>query len=802
MSDEYSRRPALRILLGFLLLFSMNAFAQQKGQVRGQVLTSDNRPAPFVSVLVKGTAIGGLTMESGNYQLKNVPTGPQILLISVVGYEAVEVAIDVKTGVNQADIVRLKEDEKTLNEVTIRGKGRYDKQESDYVARIPIKNLENPQIYSTVSSELLKEQVVTNFDDALKNVPGVDKLWTSTGRGGDGAAYFTMRGFSIQPSMINGVAGLSNGGLDPANIERVEVIKGPSGTLFGSSLVNFGGLINLVTKKPHEVSKGEFSYTTGSYGLNRLTADVNTPLSDKVFFRVNGALHTENSFQDAGFKRTGFIAPSLLFKASDRLTVHLNAEVFTSKATNPLMVFLNRSRTLIAKTPKELGINWNRSFTSDDITVSTPTTNLYGQVSYKLSDKWTSQTNVSSSVRKSVGLYSYVMFLDAVKPANDTLLSRYVGDQNATTTTTSLQQNFIGDFRIGSVRNRVVAGLDYLGTKARTYSSYVLFDNVNSVRLNDVRYSQLTRPAVEAKLAQVTAPTKNTAESHTYSAYVSDVINVTDQLLAMLSVRFDRFDNKGTYNIRTGATTGAYTQNAVSPKFGLVYQVMKDRLSVFANYMNGFKNVGNGTQPDGSVAVFKPQQANQFEAGVKGEFFDGKLTGSVSYYDIYVSDITRPDPERVGFTIQDGNMSSKGIEFELAAHPVPGLNLIAGYAHNDSKNEKTDAGSIGRRTVGSGPADLANLWISYAPVAGSLKGLGFGIGGNYAGENIITNSAATGQFIVPAYTVLNATAFYDTPSLRFALKADNFTNQLYWKGWTTVEPQKPRSIAASVIFRY
>lgn len=787
--------------LSLILLLGSTGLWAQSGRIQGIISSSDGKPSQQVTVTVKGRSNGATSDESGLYTIEKIKAGTYTLRVSFIGLKTQERQVEVRENeTTQADFT-LEETSEQLQEVIVTAANKYGKKESEFVARLPIKNLENPQVYSTISKELLKEQVITNFDDALKNAPGIDKLWTSTGRGGDGAAYFTMRGFTLQASMINGIAGLSNGGLDPANIERIELIKGPSSTLFGGSLINFGGLINMVTKKPYETKGGEITYTAGSFGLNRLTADINTPLTDKVLFRVNGAYHYEGSFQDAGFKRTGFIAPSIIYKASDRLNFHLNTELYTSEATNPLMVFLNRSRQLIATNPAELNIDWKRSFTANDITVKTPTLNIYGQMNYKLSDQWTSQTNVSRSVRRSVGLYSYVMFLDATRVPTDTLLSRYVGDQNSTSTTTDIQQNFIGDFRIGNLRNRLVAGLDYLNVQSNNYSSYVLFDNVNSVRVNDPRYGRLTRSAVDAKLA-TGVPSRNTTDANTYSAYASDVLNVTDQLLIMASIRFDRFDNKGSYNVSTGVTSGAYVQNAVSPKFGAIYQILKDRLSVFGNYMNGFRNVGNTTQPDGSISVFKPQQANQWEGGVKMEILKGKLSGNVSYYDIYVTNVTRPDPARVGYTIQDGNASSKGVEIDITANLFPGLNLIAGYSHNDSKNEKTDAGSIGRRPVGAGPADLVNAWISYSPTKGALKGFGVGVGGNYAGKNMITNSAATGIFTIPEYTVLNASLFYNTPAFRFALKADNFTNQQYWKGWTTVEVQKPASVSASIAFKY
>ncbi len=162
-------------------------------------------------------------------------------------------------------------------------------------------------------------------------------MWSSTGRPNDGAGYFSMRGFAVQPSMINGIAGISNGSIDPANIEHIETIKGPSGTLFGSSLISFGGLINIVTKKPYDHFGGEVSYTGGSFGLHRVTADINTPLTanKSVLFRLNAAYHHENSFQDAGFRKSLFVAPSFTFNVNDRLTIDLNAEIYNGKATNP-----------------------------------------------------------------------------------------------------------------------------------------------------------------------------------------------------------------------------------------------------------------------------------------------------------------------------------------------------------------------------------------------------------------------------------------------------------------------------------
>jgi iron complex outermembrane receptor protein len=170
------------------------------------------------------------------------------------------------------------------------------------------------------------------------------------------------------------------------------------------------------------------------------------------------------------------------------------------------------------------------------------------------------------------------------------------------------------------------------------------------------------------------------------------------------------FNNKGTYDPVAGTTSGAYNQTALSPKFGAIYQVVKDRVSLFGNYLNGFTNE---TGANYSGQTFKPEQANQWEGGVKLNVFSGKLTGTFSYYDIQVKDVLRTDPAHPNFEIQNGTQLSKGVEAEVIATPFTGFDIVAGYAHNDSKYTDVDPTVDGLRPASSGPADMANLWLGY-----------------------------------------------------------------------------------------
>jgi iron complex outermembrane receptor protein len=146
------------------------------------------------------------------------------------------------------------------------------------------------------------------------------------------------------------------------------------------------------------------------------------------------------------------------------------------------------------------------------------------------------------------------------------------------------------------------------------------------------------------------------------------------------------------------------------------------------------------------------------------------------------ADVVVRDGKTYNITVQDGTQISKGIEFDLIANPIAGLNLIFGYSHNDSKQTKVAESLLNRRPVSAGPADLANFWASYTLLQGKAKGLGFGLGGNYASENLITNNSVTGVFTLPSYTVLNASVFYNISKMRLGLKLDNLTNKQYFSG--------------------
>ena len=782
----------LRLLACIIILISGTAGwampPETGGTIKGTVTTSDGRAAASVTVQVQGTKRSTLTDEDGHFSLHHLAPGHYTLEITLVGYETTtrEVNLEESGTVNVALALTLSETQ--LQEVVVRmDNNKFTRSSSDYVAKMPLKDLENPQVYTTVPKELMQEEMVTDLNGILQNVPGVTLLLQGDGSGGD----FASRGFVTDAYLRNGVAAYSYSSVDPANLERVEALKGPSATLFGSSYTSYGGLFNRVTKRPFDQFKGEVDYTAGSFGLSRLTADINTPLNqDKTaLFRINIADQHQGSFMDAGFSNRLFIAPSLSYQVNDRLSVLLDAEIYSEKGTVPFRFFPEVGFGVT--TPQQLHFDYTRSFTSNDVLEYTPTTNVYGQINYKLSKGWKLQTNVSVTHTEDNGNFSW----NSVLPGDSTV-ARYQDPGTESTDIFDIQQNVLGDFHTGVLHHRLVAGIDVEGYNSNTAYQFLTFD---SVRINgyDPEYSRLSQSALTTALSSV-SPSHDINRQYDYAAYASDVIDLGDRLIAMLSLRADRFVNKGDQDIVADTTTGQYGQTAFSPKLGLVYQLVKDKVSLFGNYMNGFQNE-NGEGHDHHP--FKPEQANQIEGGVKINLLGGKLGGSVSYYDIKVKDVLRTDPDFPQYNIQDGTQYSKGLEAQVTASPLPGLNIAAGYAHNDSKYENIDPTLNGYRPASAGPADVANLWVSYRLTNGKAKGLGLGFGGNYASSNNIVNES-DGVFTLPSYTILNATVFYDQPKYRVGVKLNNLTDKKYWVGWDTIIPQMPFNFSAMVAVKF
>lgn len=777
---------AIVIALGFvcLILFpDSTIFAQSSnGIIKGQVATADGEPAAAVGVRLKDTRRQTLSDDAGAFIFRNLKPGTYELEVFLFDHDKYTRTVTVTAGETTLVDVKMTMSQKTLREVVIAGdRNKFARKESESSARMPLKNLENPQVYTVVPAEIMREQVILDYKDAIKNVAGVNSTETVS----NGRTSAIIRGFRTGSFVRNGLVANQLITVDPANLERIEVIKGPSGTLFGSGAVSYGGVVNRVTKRPFETFKTELALTAGSFGLNRITADINAPLNEDktTLLRVNIGRHASQSFQESGFKQNYFLAAALTYKASEKLSFLFDLELFRNYGTSSV-AYLNPDNSV--KDYREMEQYYYKTFYSNDLTSTFPGYNVYAQMNYKFNSNWTSTTLFSTG---GVNARQQLQFTGTIYKTDS--LTRRVQRYSHNYQTIQLQQNINGEFKTGGIRHRVLIGADYLADITQpTYLMNFMYDTIS---LRSTATPAMLAEKIEQRLGQTPLASHYQSQTDRYGIYAADVINFTDRLLLMLSLRWDKVDNKGTFSFMTGKTTGNYHKTSLSPKLGVVYQVVKDQLSVFANYMNGFSYTGT---LDRQGNIFKPEQANQWEGGVKADLFSGKLNATLSVYDITVSDKLRVDPVDNAFQIQDGKQKSKGVEVELITNPLPGLNILAGYGFNESEIVKA-ASFEGNRPARSGGKHMGNAWISYKLTKGKVQGLGIG-GGVFYNSETVFNDANT--LLFPAYALLNGTVFYDRPGYRIGVKLDNISNTKYWGPWG--EPQPPRNYAVNLIVKF
>ncbi|UYQ91146.1 TonB-dependent receptor [Chitinophaga horti] len=834
--------------LFFLLIASIATYAQN-ATLFGKVSSSQGQPVSAISISLQDTRLVAFTDDNGEYRLQHIKPGAYTVNVSFAGKLQKSESVTFAAGDNKQLDVTISSGARELDEVVVET-SKIMNRAAATANKIPLSSLETPQIVHSISNVILRKQNAMTLEDAMKNAPGVAKLWDATSRP-DGGSIFVSRGFQVTTKVRNGLPNIVNTNVEMANLERIEIIKGPSATMFGSIVSSYGGLINRVTKRPYFDNGGYADVSYGSFNFYRASADANFVIKkDKIAARLNVAGQNQDSWQDAGFQQSYIIAPSFLYKPNDKFTLNVDAEIVGSKGNsnggNFMFVLapsqingalagvlaaqgLNQQQIagILSQAPQtfkqafgtdkvdELKLDYNRSFLHNDVYPKTQSNAYFADATYKLSQHWTSQTAFTYSLSHNSGYsaYQYIIpnylpaFIGSIStgtpsfgtPGTDSM-ARMVWNPIGSTNTINAQQNFVSDYQWGKVRNRAVIGVDYARYNSLvTYRRFTgslfgvpyadVFDIVPS-NGNSPKMGDFNKENVEnAFAARPPSELVYDQRSEVWSGYVNNVTNITDYVIVSAGVRVDNFKNR----------VSDEDQTKWSPKFGLIIMPIKDVLTIFANYQNSFTNQFGA---DRNNVPFDPEEANQKEVGVKYSFFKNKLTGSLSVYDILAKNVLRADPVNPQFQIQDGEQKSKGFEAEIVANPYTGWTILFGYAYNDSRYVRADANVEGLRPVGSGPLNMANFWTNYTFTTTKLKGLGIGVSLNYSGESNAFNQKPDGALILPSYAILGSHVTYDMKRFRLGVKVNNITNEQYWMGWSSIIPQMKRQLIGTLTVKF
>ncbi|MFG3816274.1 TonB-dependent siderophore receptor [Limnothrix redekei] len=644
--------------------------------------------------------------------------------------------------------------------------------------------LETPFSVQVIPQAVLRDQQVIRIEDALANVSGV----TYAGSSGSREAAFSLRGFGTG-SFSGGGPVLRDGyrvygGFQPvpelANLEQIEVLKGPSSILYGQ--IEPGGIINLVSKQPLAEPFYEVELQGGSHELVRPRIDFGGPLTEdgSLRYRLNALYQHESPFRDFDTDTNRFsIAPVIAWKIDDRTDLSFNLEYLHQKS--PADFGLSRFEDGVAPVSREFVIN------NPDDTVTTEYLSTGYQFEHRFSDNW----KIRNGFRYINYTYDYSVLALPIG-VNGAEITRFYADQDAEDRSYTTQTSIVGDFKTGSLEHQATIGFDL------NYSEFkidTLFDTANPLTLNifDPDYDILPKPDrsdLPPFQDDVTTATR-------LGVYLQDRIKLTNNLMIIAGLRYDTIDSET--DRKLADESSSFSADAWTPRLGILYQPMPE-VALFANYSQSFSPT---SATDAGGSVLQPEEGEGFEVGVKAELFDRRLLATLTYFDITKQNIAVTDPTNPLFSVAVGEQRNRGIEFDLAGELLPGWKILGSYAYIDGEiTEDTDESLIGNRPIAT-PEHRASLWTTYEIQSGSLKGLGFGVGFEYAGDRY---GNPENSFSIGDYFIGNAAIFYQRDNYRFALNFRNFTDEDYIRsaggGNTSITPGTPFTVTGSASIRF
>ena len=592
--------------------------------------------------------------------------------------------------------------------------------------------LDIPQVVNTVSDKVLADQHATTLDEALYNVSNV--VQTNTLGGTQDA--FVRRGFGANRDgsiMTNGLRTVLPRSFNAAT-ERVEVLKGPASTLYG--ILDPGGLINVVTKRPEKTFGGAISATSSSFGGGTGQVDVTGPIDGtRLAYRLTGEYQDEDYWRNFGNERSTFIAPSLTWFGDD-------ATVTVLYSHRDYKTPFDRGTIFDLNTKQPVNVDRNTRF-DEPFNITDGQSDLAQlNAEYRLNSQWTAKFDYSYSQDKYSDNQARVMAYDA-KTGN--LTRRVDATQGSTQRMHSTRADLQGNVDIAGFYNEILTGV--------SYENYDLL-RTDMMRCKNVKGFNIYHP-VYGKLDKCTtvsaADSDQTLKQESYSAYAQDALYLTDKWIAVAGMRYQyytQYAGKGRpFNVNTDSRDEQWT-----PKLGLVYKLTPS-VSLFANYSQTF-------MPQSSIASYigdlPPETSNAYEVGAKFDLFDG-VTANIALFDIHKRNVLYTESvggETIAKTA--GRVRSQGVEVDLAGSLTENTNIIASYGYTDSKvlEDPDYAG----KPLPNVPRHTGSLFLTY-DIHNAFAGNTLTLGGG--GHGVSRRSATNGaDYYLPGYFVADAFAAY------------------------------------------
>ncbi len=622
--------------------------------------------------------------------------------------------------------------------------------------------IEVPQSISVVTEEQIQKQEAQSVGAALRYTPGVN----SEAFGSDSRYdWIYIRGF-LAPKFLDGLqlpygVGYGDPRVEPYGLERIEVLKGPSSSLYGQ--VPPGGLVNMISKRPTLLPLREVLLQYGSYYRYQGAFDLGGPIDERgqLLYRFTGLLRRSDTQIDYTEDNRIFLAPAFTFRPACNTTITLLSYFQKDDNKGLGLEFLPSQGTLF---PNPNGKIPTSRF------VGEPDFNTFDRTQYAIGYELEHRFNDMFSVRQN---FRYIT--SDADPENAVIgaglqpdlrtLNRAIYQIEEDLDAIAIDTEGIASFATGPVKHVVLAGFDYYWLR----SDYSLgFGPAPTLDIFDPVYGQpLTTPPTITHTIQ---------KQNQFGLYLQDQIFFKGFVLT-LTGREDWVDDN-TNNLLADTKT-KQDDNAFSGRAGLNY-VFDFGLAPYISFAQSFQQE-LGTTFEGEP--FKPSKGKEYEAGIKyqPEWFPGIF--AVAVYEIKQKNVLTPDPENEFFSIQTGKVRVRGFELEGTASPAPGFNLTGGYSYTDAVITGSTVPEEKGKQLPQVPKDQWSVWADYTLQQSVLKGLGLGAGVRYIGDSY---PDTVNSFKIPSFTLADAAVYYNfggiTPKLgglNLAVNAQNLFDKEY-----------------------
>lgn len=760
-------RTLTYFVLVSLCLCAGLVYGQTNSVINGRVLNAEGTALAGITVKLEPGNQSATTDANGRFSFSNLTSGKYTISIAGGGFVPQTREIDLAAGQSLSIDARLENITATMDVVA--SMKEYHLEESGVATRLAARLIDVPQSVQVFPNQMIEDRAILEGNELFRNVSGMNQ---------NSYSAMTFRGFTQREILYNGMrgnpfgslegdvnnAGFSTSQIRLTNIQRVEVLKGATGAMYGSGEV--GGLINYVTKKPKEVMDAEMQVRIGSFAQRMVNSEFTGPITQKLLAR--GAFYFEDRdlFRNNAGSKNSHAAGNLLYRANDNNRFSAEYEFINQRLPG------NRLRGVPVDAAGNFltDIEWSANEPTDFIKLVARVLQLRGE--HNLPRGWNADYT-----------FRYLEY------ENNDKYHESRGLNAATATGRTMRREFRNFFRWNddwSLNGNVskVANLGRAGTHTVLFGvEHIEQDHAfRQARAREREVAGGTVPALDIfnpvygltneSNYTLNAFTTNTAQTKRTGFYAQDQIVVNRFVQFLLSGRVDRFDDKGFALVPL-----TFKDSALSGRAGVVIKPT-EQIAFYGSYANSFIRAPIYSQTPQANGPFQPETGRQTEVGVKTEWLDRKLFVTAAFFNINKKNILRPDPllgpggNNVNALLAVGAARSRGFEFNIEGFVTRRWYTAFNYANVNTRILRDNVASLIGQPLANAPKHTVGLFTRY----NFLESTGVGFGLESASDRVEPFAGIRAD----GYTIADLSFYQDlTSRARLQLQITNITNREY-----------------------